>query len=225
MHGSAPDIAGQDIANPSGVLMSAVMMLVHLDRSAPATLIHNAWLRTLEDGLHTADIHREGVSRKKVGTHEFAQAVIARLGQTPVRLPAVAYADHEPNSLTHPEPESRPRIPARKALVGVDIFLNWDEDGRDANKLGPRIASLAGPQFALALITNRGVKVYPQGLPQTLRSDHWRCRFKATDPGSATPQAICALLLRIAAAGLDAVKTENLYEFDGERGYSQAQGE
>ena len=225
VHGSAPDIAGQDIANPSGLLMSAVMMLVHLGRSEPATLIHNAWLRTLEEGLHTADIYREGISKRRVGTMEFAAAVIARLGQAPRILPAVAYPEHEPRSLTHPEPSARPRVAAHKLLVGVDVFLNWDEDGRDPQRLGRMLEPLAGPEFVLSLITNRGVKVYPQGQPQTLRTDHWRCRFKASGTDNATPQAISALLLRIAAAGLDAVKTENLYEFDGVRGYSQAQGE
>jgi len=224
VHGSAPDIAGQDIANPSGMLLSAVMMLVHLGRGAPATRIHNAWLRTLEDGLHTADIFREG-SARCVGTREFADAVIARLDQRPERLAAVDYPAQDPESLVHPTADAMPCRVATKQLVGVDVFLNWDQPGRDANDLGARMEALAGPQFRLSLITNRGVKVYPDGLPQTLCTDHWRCRFPAAGEDSATPYAIAALLVRIAEAGLDAVKTENLYTFDGERGYSQAQGE
>ena len=225
VHGSAPDIAGQDIANPSGMLLSAIMMLVHLGRNAPATSIHNAWLRTLEDGLHTADFFREGTSRERVGTHAFADAVIARLGERPQRLSAVDYPEREPESLVHPVSAAQPRQAALKQLVGVDVFLNWNGPGRDANLLGATLKALAGPEFTLALITNRGVKVYPDGLPQTLCTDHWRCRFPALAEGTATPQAIAALLLRLAAAGLDAVKTENLYTFDGVRGYSQAQGE
>jgi isocitrate dehydrogenase len=225
VHGSAPDIAGKDIANPSGMLLSAVMMLVHLGRGAPATRIHNAWLRTLEDGIHTADFFRAGVSSRCAGTRAFAEAVIARLGQRPARLPAIDYPEHDPESLVHPVGAAAPHRAAVKRLVGVDVFLNWDGPGRDANALGAQLETLAGPQFKLAMITNRGVKVYPQGLPQTLRTDHWRCRFPAAAEGSATPQAIAALLLRLAETGLDAVKTENLYTFDGERGYSQAQGE
>lgn len=223
VHGSAPDIAGQDIANPSGLLLSAVMMLVHLRRSAPATAIHNAWLRTLEDGLHTADVHVEGQSRQRVGTRAFADAVIARLGQQPQRLPAVDYPEQAHDA--PPMREAAARVPAIKALVGVDVFLNWDEAGRDAGVLGARLLDVAGPEFRLSLITNRGVKVYPDGLAQTLCTDHWRCRFVAAAEGSATPRAVPALLLRVAEAGLDAVKTENLYTFDGARGYSQAQGE
>ena len=226
IHGSAPDIAGQDIANPSGMLLSAVMMLVHMGRVAPATEIQNAWLRTLEDGLHTADLFCAGSGAQCVGTQAFADAVIARLGQRPERLPAVNYPERdEEESTIHPTNDTAPLRNATKRLVGVDIFLNWDELGRDANALGTTLETLAGRDFRLAMITNRGVKVYPQGMPQTLCTDHWRCRFPAATEDSATPQAIAALLLRLADAGLDAVKTENLYTFDGIRGYSQAQGE
>jgi isocitrate dehydrogenase len=224
VHGSAPDIAGKDIANPSGLLLSAVMMLVHLGRSKPATDIHNAWLCTLEEGLHTGDIYRDGVSRRKVGTREFAEAVIARLGQQPKKMAAVDYPEREPESLVHPDVAIPPHVNAKKALVGVDVFVNWDTETRDPNELGAALEGLAGDDFRLALITNRGVKVYPNGNPQTLRTDHWRCRFPARGE-TVDGQAISRLLMRIADAGFDAVKTENLYTFDGVRGYSQAQGE
>ena len=224
VHGSAPDIAGQDIANPSGLLLSAVMMLVHLGRSQPAGVIHNAWLRTLEDRLHTADIFCEGSSRERLGTRAFAHAVIKRLGQRPQQLPAVDYPEREPDAMAPSQVHLPPRRVAEKQLVGVDVFLNWDESARKPDVLGARLAAVAGPEFGLSLITNRGVKIYPQGMSQTLCTDHWRCRFPAID-GAATPRAIAALLVRLADAGLDAVKTENLYTFDGVRGYSQAQGE
>ena len=225
VHGSAPDIAGQNIANPSGMLLSAVMMLVHLNRIAPATAIHNAWLCTMEDGLHTADVFREGVSRQQLGTREFAKAIIARLGQYPKRLTPVHYFERKTEPNAHIAMSNTPSRAAVKQLVGVDVFLNWDIPGRDAKVLGAQLESVAGPEFKLSLITNRGVKVYPDGLPQTLCTDHWRCRFPARSEAAATPQAIAALLLRLADAGLDAVKTENLYTFDGVKGYSQAQGE
>jgi len=224
VHGSAPDIAGQDIANPSGLLLSAVMMLVHLGRARPASAIHNAWLCALEEGLHTADVYRDGVSTQKLGTRAFAQAVIARLGRRPKQIAAVEYPEGKPESLLHPDVSIPPRIAAQKTLVGVDVFLNWDTDTRDANELGVALERLAGPEFELALITNRGVKVYPNGNPQTLRTDHWRCRFPMVDTRSGN-RAISRLLMRIADAGFDAVKTENLYEFDGVRGFSRAQGE
>jgi len=224
VHGSAPDIAGRDIANPSGLLLSAVMMLVHLGRAKPATDIHNAWLCALEDGVHTGDIFREGTSRQRVGTRGFAEAVIARLGQRPRRMPAVDYPEQAPAALPAERSDAPARTAVRKTLVGVDVFLHWDVDGRDPNALGAALAGLAGPDFRLALITNRGVKVYPEGNPQTLRTDHWRCRFPAVGE-TVDGRAIAQLLLRIADAGFDAIKTEHLYAFDGVRGYSQAQGE
>src|SRR5437667_3080179 len=95
IHGSAPRRAGQNLANPSGLLLAAVMMLVHIDQRGVATCVHNAWLRTIEDGIHTYDIFVEGVSKRKVGTKEFTQAVIERLGQKPEMLKEVAYA-HSP---------------------------------------------------------------------------------------------------------------------------------
>ena len=220
VHGSAPDIAGHDIANPSGLLLSAVMMLVHLGRSAPASLIHNAWLCTLEEGIHTADIFVDGQSRQRVGTQGFAQAVIARLGERPRTLAPVDYPERAPTTPVRVAEVAR-SAPA-KTLEGVDVFLHWDESGRDANALGARLAALGTPSLKLKLITKRGVKVYPDGQRGTLCSDHWRCRFTGDDVRSTS---IAALLLRLAEAGLDVVKTENLYAFDGVRGYSQAQGE
>src|ERR687895_2481610 len=91
IHGSAPRRAGQNMANPSGLLLGAIMMLVHIGQTDVAERVHNAWLRTIEDGVHTYDIYKEGVSKQKVGTREFADAVIARVGQKPETLKAVSY--------------------------------------------------------------------------------------------------------------------------------------
>ena len=113
-----------------------------------------------------------------------------------------------------------------KELVGVDVFLHWDEQGRDADVLGERLSSLAGHDFKLKMITNRGVKVWPEGLPQTFRTDHWRVRFVLDhDLNGSGRNAIIRLLQRVTEAGFDAVKTENLYRFDGAPGYSMGQGE
>src|SRR6202140_2571406 len=98
IHGSAPRRAGQNLANPSGLLLGAVLMLVHIDQPEVAGRVHNAWLRTIEDGVHTYDIFAEGVSKKKVGTKEFACAVIARAGQKPNRLKPVSYAKNAPQT-------------------------------------------------------------------------------------------------------------------------------
>lgn len=219
IHGSAPDIAGKGIANPSGLLQAAVQMLVHVGLAETAALINNAWLCTLEDGIHTGDIFREELSRKRVGTDAFADAIINRLGRTPDRLrPARFQSSGIQVSLA-------PRRSSRKELAGVDIFLDWDEKGRDPNALGQKLEALNGDGLKLTMITNRGVKVYPEGLPETFRTDHWRCRYAASGEGPADYRRVLDLLERLHAAGLEVIKTENLYTFDGEKGYSLGQGE
>src|SRR6266568_4538017 len=86
IHGSAPRRAGQNMANPSGLILASVMMLEHLGLSEDAARIHNAWLKALEEGIHTYDIYVESVSKQKVGTKEFAEAVVERLGKVPEQL-------------------------------------------------------------------------------------------------------------------------------------------
>src|SRR5436309_9087062 len=123
IHGSAPRRAGQNLANPSGLILAAVMMLVHIDQPDVATLVHNAWLRTIEDGIHTYDIFVEGVSKQKVGTKEFAEAVVARLGQQPQTLQAVSYTA-TPQHISD-DHVTLSRSTQKKELVGVDVFLDW----------------------------------------------------------------------------------------------------
>ncbi len=216
VHGSAPDIAGRGVANPSGLLLAATQMMVHLGESDVAERIKNAWLCTIEDGIHTADIYRERLSTREVGTADFTQAVIDRLGNQPKQLEAVTYQSkgiHIPVAVT-PKRE--------KKLVGIDVFLDWDESGRDPKELAAILEPCGGP-LELRLITNRGVKVYPKGAAETFCTDHWRCRFKATGP--IDYRAAMGVLARITEAGCEVIKTENLYEFDGQPGYSLGQGE
>ena len=226
VHGSAPDIAGKNVANPSGLLLAALMMLDHLGEQATAASIHNAWLRTLEDGLHTADLMNEVTSKRCVGTREFAHEVAARLGLMPkVLKPRIA--DDVTAQQLPPRTASRSSTPparAEKRCVGIDVFLDWDAPGRDAAQLAPRLQAAAGTSLRLALITNRGVRVWPSGHAQTLCTDHWRCRFLAQE-GHCDHAMLLALQQCLLDAGLESIKTENLYTFDGKPGYSEGQGE
>jgi isocitrate dehydrogenase len=77
----------------------------------------------------------------------------------------------------------------------------------------------------LSMITNRGVKVYPDGFPETFCTDHWRCRFKPTDERLLTKEEIIRLLTHANSIGIDTIKTENLYAFDGKPAYSLGQGQ
>lgn len=114
----------------------------------------------------------------------------------------------------------------KKELLGVDLFIHWDETGRNANEMGSRLESLAKGGLKLKMITNRGVKVYPDGKPETFCTDHWRCRFVSAGSNPVIAYAdVLELMQSVAKGGLDIVKTENLYQFDGERAYSLGQGE
>ena len=223
IHGSAPRRAGQNLANPSGLLLGAVMMLVHIDQPDVATRVHNAWLRTIEEGIHTYDIFAEGVSRERVGTREFADAVIARLGQAPEHLAPVAYTARSQDE-AQPEALLTTRPNPRKDLVGVDVFLDWSAGAPDQLGLAVQAATPAG--LELVMISNRGVKVWPQGLPETFCTDHWRCRFMIASPSESMSLAtIIGLLERMADAGFEFIKTEHLYTFDGVPGFSLGQGQ
>jgi isocitrate dehydrogenase len=223
IHGSAPRRAGQNLANPSGLLLGSVMMLVHIGETATAERVHNAWLRTLEDGIHTYDIYDESVSKEKVGTKEFAAAVVERLGQEPQILKAVRYKPAGPASAESTKPSAK-TARSKKELVGVDVFLDWTKGS--PNDLGDFLSKLNGDGLNLSMMSNRGVRVWPGGHAETFCSDHWRCRFLTASPGAtASHQQIVSLLDRVAASGLDFIKIENLYNFDGQRGYSLDQGE
>ena len=218
IHGSAPRRAGQNMANPSGLLLGAVQMLVHIGQGEAAERVHNAWLRTIEDGVHTYDIYDPAVSRAKVGTTEFADAVIARLGEMPKTLEAASYpAASERIAVKVSE---RPR--ERKELVGVDVFV---DSRQPVEALAKALEDVAEP-LELVMITNRGQKVYPGGLSETFCVDHWRCRFQGKRPERPLPyEEVVALLGRLVTAGIAFIKTEGLFSFDGRAGFSLGQGQ
>jgi isocitrate dehydrogenase len=219
IHGSAPLIAGKNIANPSGLLRGAIMMLNHIGEQEAAMKIKNAWSCTIEEGIHTTDIYKEGQSSRLVNTMEFADAVIERLGKVPQKLEAAVY---DANAQITIKPYVRP-VPAKKELQGVDVFV--DSGSQTADELGAQLQSSNGV-LSLQMITNRGVKVWPQGFEETFCTDHWRCRFTTgNEHVSLSNQLIINLLQRLLEDGIDVVKTENLYNFNGEIGYSLGQGQ
>jgi isocitrate dehydrogenase len=219
IHGSAPRRAGQNLANPSGLLLGAVLMLVHIGQEDIAERVHNAWLTTLEDGIHTYDIFREGTSREKVGTKEFGQAVVARLGRRPQKLKAVSYAPAPKQAADAGSLAARPA--PRKETVGVDVFFDWKSGSPE--DLARQVGALTGKAVKLGKISNLGIDVWPGGFPETFLSDHWRCRFLAAGESTTLSHAeIAQLLGRIAAAGFDFIKIESLCTFDGQKGYSGA---
>lgn len=223
IHGSAPDIAGQGIGNPSGLLLAGVMMLNHLGQGNVAAKVHNSWLRTIEDGLHTGDIYRDGTSKARLGTQDFADAVIARLGDGPKHFAPVDYVHDEASdgAITIP-PYQRPAEVDRatRTLVGVDVFVM---STAVPDTLAEQLRKSCDARVTLTMLTNRGIKVWPSHNPATFCTDHWRCRFQFE--ADAKPGEIVALLGRLVQGGADVIKTEHLYTFDGEPGYSLGQGQ
>ena len=219
IHGSAPRRAGQNLANPSGLLQGAIMMLNHIGQNEVAAKVHNAWLKTIEEGVHTYDIYKEGISRQKVGTKEFARAVIRNLGQLPQTLKAVSYANGKALEL----PKYQRKKAAIKELVGVDVFVHWA--GTDAVQLADKIKAIESNGIKLSMITNRGIKVWPDGFDETFCTDHWRCRFKPIEDAVMSKVNIVELLKSALNAHIDVIKTENLYAFNGNVAFSLGQGQ
>lgn len=219
IHGSAPRRAGQNLANPSGIILASVLMLVHIGLTKEATMIHNAWLKTIEDGIHTYDIFKEGISKQKVGTKEFAEAVVSRLGQQPQKLKPAHYSATNHVKSAH-QPSKAPTL--KRELVGVDVFLYSTQPVENVKNQVIDIDA----NFKLTMIANRGVRMWPEGHPETACSDTWRCRFTSKEKGKTISHLeIAQLLEKLAGKGIDFVHTELLFTFNGAPGYTLSQDE
>ncbi|MCB1106673.1 MAG: NADP-dependent isocitrate dehydrogenase [Chlamydiia bacterium] len=216
IHGSAPRRAGQNVANPSALILASVMMLIHIGQPKIAATIHNGWLKTLEDGIHTYDIFKEGVSKEKVGTQEFADELIKRLGQTPTQLKGV----HSEGKAKELKPFIRNPIQTKRVLVGIDFYLYSSETMETLEK---KLTSQDFGSYEVEMITNRGARVYPDGMKETFCIDQWRLRLRPKS-GSAKQKDFPKLFEILTNNGFDVIKTEHLYDFDGKPGYSSAKG-
>ncbi|AZL15853.1 NADP-dependent isocitrate dehydrogenase [Rickettsiales endosymbiont of Stachyamoeba lipophora] len=222
IHGSAPDIAGNNIANPSGLLHGALMMLIHIGQPKIAEKIHNAWSCTIEEGIHTADIYNQALSKQKAGTKEFAEAVVKRLGKIPHKFKPVSYPEVQPGNIrTHVS-----NIPTvNKQLVGSDIFIDIKNTSPD--DIANKINTLADGKLRLQGISAKGLALWPKTHQMiNITCDHWCLRFVPIGENKiCTHQDIIELLNKLNGAQIDVIKTENLYLFDGQLGFSLSQGE
>lgn len=214
IHGSAPRRAGQKIANPSGLLLASVMMLAYLKEFSIAKTIHEAWLKTIEQGIHTYDIFNEKTSIKKVGTQEFAQAVISNLGMQPKKLKAPSY---KPSSKIEALAHSSQKQEKRQ-LIGVDIYIYSEES---PSTFQTKISSLNCSPLKLAMVTNRGTRIWPEGHLETFCIEQMRCRFFHQEKEKKILiKDVTYLLDQLDKAGYDIIQTQHLYTFDGQLGYS-----
>ncbi len=146
---------------------------------------------------------------------------MARLGQKPQQLKEASYSKEAAAESAN---KLRPTVPAKKELIGVDVFFHWKD--RDPIEFGRKMESFNTDGLKLTSVSNRGVKVYPNGFEETFCTDHWRCGFMSdTNHPVITHQQIVNLLDRLQSAGFDFIKIENLYTFDGQKGFTASQGE
>jgi isocitrate dehydrogenase len=214
IHGSAPRRAGQNIVNPSGLLLGSVLMLLHLNELNCAERIHNAWLCTIEAGFHTYDIFKEGVSKEKVGTQEFAKAVVKNLGNTPHTLPAVCYTK---NTKVTTLAVHKPITASQRELVGIDLFVYCKESTESFIK---KVSTHAWKTLELKAVTNRGVRVWPEGHKETGCVDQFRLRFLSRASAPIEFELVVKTLQEAHLLGCDITGTEHLYTFDGALAFS-----
>ena len=217
VHGSAPDIAGQGIANPTAMILSAVLMLRYIGQVEVAATIENAVLVTLEEGR---SLTRDLVGAQGVGTAEFTDAVIANLGRSSAHWHARSHGSY---TMPPPASELMATPPTTRRVMGVDVFV---EAHSAPEALGQQVEALAeGTPFRLKLVSNRGSKVYPPmgGLTECL--DLWRCRFVLRDGNAEVDDAQIFDLVARVAAQYRWMHLEKLQEFDGAAAYTKAQGE
>lgn len=221
VHGSAPDIAGRDLANPMALILSGVMMLRHLSEFEAARQIENALLYTLERGTGLPADVASGRKVPVLGTRAFTDAVIENLGQVPEQPFERHY---EPLEVPKQATTVSVLKPGTRSVVGVDVFVEFDGLPEVLGDLLEDAASVGA--FRLKMISNRGTQVYPPTGANPDCVDHWRCRFLLSNPlNDIDSAALGKLLAGIDGNGLRWMHIEKLNSFDGEDAFSKAQGE
>jgi isocitrate dehydrogenase len=220
VHGTAPDIAGTGMANPTALLMSGLMMLRHLQLHATSALIENALLTTLESGVHTADF---GSPETHTSTlDEYTHAIIANLGSKPSRDPVSGENGFSTPPKALPLTNTMRETPAAEAQVaGIDLFV---ESTLLPNKLAETITPLLPPACKLTLISNRGTQVWPSGSVLTECVNQYRVRVEVAHDAGVTEQTLLGVALAVSNT-LRVCSTEMLMNYNGIAGYSLAQGQ
>lgn len=223
VHGTAPDIAGKNIANPTSLLLSGLMMLRHLGHSEQAALIENALLYTLEQGVHTGDFGDRSTAASN--TTEFAQAIINNLGKQP--------QESEPRKAVTGKTWTKPTLPAerkmmlsprtaKESLVGSDLFI---DSAKSADEVGTILENILPEGFKLVMISNRGTQVWPTGSILTECVNHHRCRVVASDENAEVNQDQIWEMIQKVSSELFVTSMEMLRNFGEKQGYSLAQGQ
>lgn len=222
VHGTAPDIAGKNIANPTALLLSGITMLRHLGLMEHAAQIENALLYTLESGIRTGDFGDR--SKAAANTTEFANAIIANFGKLPAHG-AKELLPNKPITPTHFKLDKNPLIMTKEmeeeTIVGVDLFI---ESAEQPNAVAEKCLKHTGDLFKLVTISNRGTQVWPKGSVFTNIVNQYRCRFESVGEEARTQVDIFELTRRLSAE-FKICSTELLNMWGDKKAYSLAQGQ
>jgi isocitrate dehydrogenase len=214
VHGSAPDIAGKNKANPTALVLSAAMMLRHIGEGKAANDVEQAVLVTLESGIRTSDMIG---AQNPASTTAFTEAVISNLGKR--------------SQVSAPKEYKEVDLPARQVgvnivsvntrrVVGVDIYIESELEPRT---LAGSLERISKPSpLRLEMISNRGAMVFPGADRRVSLVDHFRCRFVARDPGTQLGDATILALLEAVGAEHRWMHIEKLQEFDGSAAFSKS---
>jgi isocitrate dehydrogenase len=222
VHGTAPDIAGKNIANPTALLLSGITMLRHLGLMENAAIIENALLYTLESGIRTGDFGDK--SKPAVNTTAFAEAIIANFGKLPVHG-AKPLLPNKPVTPTHFKLEKNPLIMSKEMeeekIVGVDFFV---ESAEQPQVVADKCLNQVGDLFKLITISNRGTQVWPKGSIFTNVVNQYRCRFESIGDKERTQVEIQELYKKLCLE-FKVCSLELLNMWGDKKAYSLAQGQ
>lgn len=222
VHGTAPDIAGRNIANPTALLLSGLAMLRHLGLTENAAVVENALLYTLEQGIHTGDFGDK--SKPALNTTQFAEAIVGNFGKTPKQ----GAREIIPNKPGTPAPFKLAQNPmmvskeeAQEKIVGVDMFI---ESSEQPETIADRCLHHGGTKFKLVSISNRGTQVWPTGSRYTNLVNQYNLRFEAQTERALTQHDIIGLYASL-CADFKICSLELLNMWGDKRSYSLAQGQ
>jgi isocitrate dehydrogenase len=222
VHGTAPDIAGKNIANPTALLLSGIAMLRHLGFMENAAIIENALLYTLENGIHTGDFGDKKIP--PVNTTQFAETIISNFGKAP-QMNAKPVLPNMPATPTVFKLQKNPMLVSKEmqeeTIIGADIFI---ESAEQPETIAHKCQRHAGVKFRLVNVSNRGTQVWPTGSIFTNLVNQYNVRFESLDSSPLMQQDIIGLYVTL-SADFKICSLELLNMWGNKRAYSLAQGQ
>jgi isocitrate dehydrogenase len=222
VHGTAPDIAGKNIANPTALLLSGIAMLRHLGMMEKAAIIENALLFTLEQGIHTGDFGDRSVPSKN--TTEFAATITGNFGKLPQHGAKPVLPDMKPTPTNFKLDRNEMMVSEetqKEFIVGVDFFI---ESPEQPEFIAKKCQRHGGVKFNLINISNRGTQVWPTGSVYTNLVNQYNVRFESIDGSALNQQDVLGLYVSL-SGDFKICSSELLNMWGGKKAYSLAQGQ